>query len=40
VVSLVSSFLGSRRLAVAAGTPANPRLRVNPRTFELETTEG
>jgi Ca-activated chloride channel family protein len=40
VVSLASSLIGSRRAAVPAGTTANARLRVNPRTFELETTEG
>jgi Ca-activated chloride channel homolog len=40
VVSLAFSLLGSRRPAVASGTTANARLRVNPRTFELETIEG
>jgi Ca-activated chloride channel family protein len=40
VVSLAATLFGSRRLAVAAGTASKPRLRVNPRTFELETTEG
>jgi Ca-activated chloride channel family protein len=40
VASLAFSLLGSLRAAGPAGSTPKARLRVNPRTFELETTEG
>lgn len=40
VASLAFSLLGSLRAAGPARSAPTARLRVNPRTFELETTEG
>ncbi len=40
ILVLASSLLGMPRAAASVGKTLNARLRVNPRTFELETTDG